>query len=88
MAQAGAAPRLFCRRQKLRLLLEVETAVLRRVSRLGIPAKQCHHVLHRKLPGGRLALDRHVGQLPLAVLEIDDSLFHGVLDDQLVDLDV
>lgn len=58
------------------------------VSRLGIAAEESHHVAHGQFTGGCLALERHVGELALAVLQVNDSLFYCALDDELVYFDV
>lgn len=55
---------------------------------LGVPSKESHHVTHVQLAGGRLALKRHVSQLALSVLQINDSLLNRILDDHSVDFDI
>lgn len=74
--------------QKSSWLLEVQGSLLVFEPRLGIAAKERHHVAHRQFTGSRLALDCHVGELAFAFLEVDDSLFHSPLNDELVDLDI
>lgn len=74
--------------QKSSWLLEVQGSLLVFEPSLGVAAKECHHVAHCQFTGCRLALDCHVGELAFAFLKVDDSLFHGSLDDELVDFDI
>lgn len=46
--------------------------------------EQRHHVAHGQLARSCLALDGCVGQLALAFLEVEDSIFDRVFDGELV----
>lgn len=86
--RARAIVVLVLRTQKLRLLGEIEAVMVCFEAGLGFATEKCHHVAHSEFTGGGLTLDGGVGELTLALLEVDDALLDGVLDYQFVDLDV
>ena len=79
---------VVARVQQSRRLRKVDIASLAGEPRLGVPSEQRHHVVHGELAGGGFALDGDVGELALAVLQVENALFDGVFDDHPVDFDV
>ena len=77
-----------CRAQEPGCLCKLQIASFARISGLGVPAEQRHHILHCEFRRGRLALDGHISKFSLAVLEVQDTLFDSFFDNQFVDLDV
>ena len=51
-------------------------------------SEQRKHVVHRELASGSLALDGGVREFAFALLEVEDTCFHGVFDGHFVDFDV